>query len=213
MATITAEPLNLIQKTEMTHVTLTLKITGAAPLLMHRPTLVDPLHPLKRQYDALTSKGSKKTIADNEAIARIEWEAGLYHDDEIGPFITSVNVKQALRAAGAQRKLGAKIVRGVTFTDTKLPLIYDGPRDKDDLYEYGFRDTRTVRNGGMNRGSVMRTRPCFDEWALEARIFLNPHEISVEDFAQCTADAQRFGIGDYRPEFGLFVAELYEVQS
>lgn len=204
---------NLIERVELTHITLDLKITGEAPLLMHAPSLVDPLHPIKRDYDKITAKGSKKTIADNERLSRLEWEAGLYHDDDIGPFLSAVNVKQALRAAAGRYKLGAPLVRGVTFAQTKIPIEYDGPRDRDGLYEAGYRDTRNVRNGGMNRGSVMRTRPCFPEWSLSARLFLNPHEIGIEDFARCVADAQRYGIGDYRPEFGLFSAELYEVDE
>lgn len=204
---------NLIKQAALTHVTLDLKLTGVAPLLMHKPTLVDPMHPLTLQIAAFTAKGAKKTIADNEAIARLEWEAGLYHDADIGPYITAANVKQAIRKSGGQVNLGAKIGRGVAFATTKLPVIYDGPRDRDGLYEAGYRDTRSVRNSGRNSGSVMRTRPCFEEWTLEARIYLNPHEISIEDFAERVAAAQRFGIGDYRPEFGLFTAELYEVES
>lgn len=204
---------NLISSAPQTHVALDLRITGAAPLLMHAPTLLDPIHPMTVELRKLTDKPQKKrTPADWARMAELEWNAALYHDEDLGPFISTVNVKRAFRAAGGMQRKGAAIARGVTFADTKLPLIYDGPRDREGLYAAGFRDTRGVRNGGTG-GSVMRTRPCFEEWALEARVYLNPHEIGVEDFARFVADAQRYGLGDYRPEFGLFVAEMYEAED
>lgn len=204
---------NLIAQAEDTNLKMRLVLTGIAPLMLHAPTLIDPLHPLTREMQTLTGKGSKRTIADHERIARLEWEAGLYHDDKTGPFVASVNVKAAIKKAAGLHKLGAKVGRGVVFEATKIPIEYDGPRDRDGLWDAGYRDTRPVKNGGMNGGRVMRTRPCFDDWALDATIYLDPHEIGVEDFARCVVGAQRQGVGDYRPEFGLFTAELYEVES
>lgn len=204
---------NLIESVAAEGVVLDLKITGVAPLMMHAPTLIDPLHPLTREMQKYTGKGAKKTLADHERIARLEWEAGLYWDEELGPFLTATNIKRAFQQAGGRYKLGAAITRGVTFLATKCPVQYDGPRDKDGLYDAGFRDTRPVKNGGFNSGRVMRTRPCFAEWEIAATLHLNPHEIGVEDFARCVADARRYGLGDYRPEFGLFDADLREVAS
>lgn len=204
---------NLIETVPDQTVVLSLKITGIAPLLMHAPTLIDPLHPLTKEMQKHTSKGSKKTIADQERIARIEWEAGLYWDDDLGPFLPTTNLTGALKKAGGRYKLGAAVSRGVTFATTRLPIQYDGPKDRDGLYEAGFRDTRPVKNGGFNSGRVMRTRPCFQAWVIEATMHVNPHEIGVEDLARVVADARRYGLGDYRPEFGLFDAELYEVES
>lgn len=202
---------NLIEQVTDTSINLNLTLTGVAPLMMHAPTLIDPLHPLTREMQALTSKGAKRTIADHERISRLEWEAGLYHDDDLGPFVATVNVKASMKKAAGLLKLGAAVGRGVTFAATKLALEYDGPRDRDGLYEAGFRDVRPVKNGGMNAGRVMRTRPCFDDWKISANLYVNPHEISLEDFARVVVGAQRQGVGDYRPEFGLFIAELYEV--
>lgn len=194
-------------------VALRLRVTGVAPLLMRSDTLLDATHPLVSEIREITDKPSKKrTPADLAQMARLEWQGGLYYDDDLGPFLPSVNVKMAIRGAAGLARRGASIKRGVQFTDIKLPLLYDGPRDPDGLYAAGFRDTRGVRNGGMG-GSVMRTRPCFEEWALEATMYVDPHEISIEDVAGFVAAAQRFGLGDYRPEFGLFTAELYVLED
>lgn len=205
---------NLIADVDLVHVALDLHIAGAAPLMMHAPTLLDPQHPTTREVRSLTSKTSKnKTIADHERVARLEWEAGLYHDDDIGPFLPATNIKQAMRAAAGKERMGAGLVRGLTFADTKVALNYEGPRDIDGLYEAGYRDTRAVKNGGVGGGRVMRTRPCFEDWSLQTRVYLNPHELDVESFARFVAAAQRYGLGDYRPEFGLFSAQLFVVED
>lgn len=206
--------INLVPDIEATIKTLELRLDGIAPLLMHAPTLIDPLHPLSREMAKATSKtGSKRTVADIEHIARIEWQAGIYFDDTIGPFIPAVNVKKSIVKAAGLTKQGAAVTRGVTFADTKLPLLYDGPRDLDELYAAGFVDSRPVKNGGMGAGRVPRTRPCFEQWAIEARIYVDPHEIGLEDLGRVVGVAQRFGVGDYRPEFGLFRATLSEANA
>jgi hypothetical protein len=114
-----------------------------------------------------------------------------------------------LREAAGRWKLGAAVKRGVTFPATKISLEYDGARDPDQLYEAGFRDLRPVKNGGFNAGRVMRCRPCFEEWAVQTLCFVDPHEIGLEDLATVVEAAQRYGIGDYRPEYGLFSAEMW----
>jgi hypothetical protein len=204
---------NLIADLPQQLLQLRLKVTGVAPLLMHAPTLLDPMHPLSIEMRRLTDKpGKKRTPADHAKLAELEWNAGLYHDATLGPFISSVNLKRAFRLAAGQERKGASLGRALTFADTKMPLVYDGPRDRAGLYAAGFRDTRGVKNAGTGSG-VIRTRPCFEEWELAATVYLNPHELGVSDFARFVAAAQRYGIGDYRPEFGLFRAELYEEMS
>lgn len=182
--------------------------------MMHAPTLLDPLHPISREMASMTAKkASTRTIADIERMSRLEWDAGLYHDEKLGPFIPAVNVKKSFQLAAGRWKLGAAVSRGVTFATTKVAVQYDGPRDRDGLYAAGFKDVRPIKNGGFNAGRVMRTRPCFEDWALEAQLYVDPHEIGVEDLAKVVERAQRYGVGDYRPEFGLFSAEMWEVDG
>lgn len=205
---------NLIEQSSQTHIELVLKLTGEAPLMMHAPTLLDPLHPLTREMAKMTAKkASTRTIADIERMSRLEWEAGLYQEDALGPFIPALNVKKSFQMAAGRWKLGAAVSRGVTFATTKVPVQYDGPRDRDGLYDAGFKDVRPIKNGGFNAGRVMRTRPCFEEWVIEPRIYVDPHEIGVEDLAKVVERSQRYGVGDHRPEFGLFSAEMWKVEA
>lgn len=200
---------NLVPDTDDSLVTIEFRLEGVAPLLMHAPTLIDPIAPLTKEIAKITSKkASQRTIADVERLTRLEWEAGLYHDEKLGPYVPASNIKQVLRGAAGRWKLGAPIARGLTFEHRRLPVEYDGPRDKDGLYEAGYVSSLPVKNGGFNAGRVMRARPMFEEWAIEGRAFLDPHEVGLEDLGLIFARAQRMGVGDYRPEYGLFTATV-----
>lgn len=196
-----------------TYIDIDLHIEGVAPLLMNAPTLLDPLHPLSKQMaDATKKKANQRTVADIERISRLEHRAHLYWHDELGPVVPTINIKKCVQEAGGRWRLGPPVKRGILFAERFVPLQYDGPRDPDALYDEGYVDHRPIKNGGMSGGRVMRTRPCFDSWSLDVSFKLDPHEIGVEDFGKSLTRSQTFGLGDYRPEFGLFVAS-FEVVS
>ena len=65
-----------------------------------------------------------------------------------------------------------------------------------------------VKNAGYNAGRVMRCRPMFSEWNIDAEIAFDPEEIDPDTLGLIVERAQRYGIGDYRPEFGAFSATL-----
>jgi hypothetical protein len=192
-----------IEIPQQTYIEVTLGIEGVKPMLMNAPTLIDPLHPLKLQLADITSK-QKKTIADHERMARIEYAGHIYIDDELGPYIPTANIKKCLTDSATRWKLGKAVTRGVFFEDMKVALEYDGPRTTDELYDEGFVDVRPIKNSGMNAGRTMRTRPCFDQWSLTATFSMDPHEIGVDQMALVLERAQKLGLMDYRPEFGLF---------
>jgi hypothetical protein len=58
---------------------LSLTIVGTAPLVMHNGQTADPLNKYAKMLKAVSSK-RKKTEADYEELARIEFFAGLYMD-------------------------------------------------------------------------------------------------------------------------------------
>lgn len=59
--------------------TLVIDMMGKTPLLTHNSQLSDPLNPWSKKLKSITSK-KKKTDADHEEAARIEWKGGLYLD-------------------------------------------------------------------------------------------------------------------------------------
>lgn len=192
---------------------IALHFTGLRPLLMHRPITVNPLDPVTLEIKKYTGK-RKKTTDDHETIARLEWEAGMYHDSDIGPYLPGVNIEVMLRKAGVITKQGTAVTRGVLVPEDRVPLLYDGPRGTNgkgvqELWDANLKDYRVV---GNQANSVMRCRPCFrpgGAWEMTVPIVYEP---SILDERDLLAIAERagtmIGLGDYRPRFGRFAVEV-----
>jgi hypothetical protein len=195
------------EKRSMKH--MKVKITGVSPLLMHNGRLADPLNEATKKLKALTSK-KQKVDADHEAIARVEWEGGLYYDEEIGPYIPAENIDGAIKAAAKLQKLGKHFGQAVMVVEDRTPLKYKGPRDLDGLFKAGFKDTRSVRN---QMARVMRCRPRFDGWSCEFTLAYDEEIVNEESIRRAViASGKRSGLGDWRPEkggrYGKFAAEV-----
>lgn len=182
-----------------------LKLTGTRPLIMHADTFANPLHPAAKAHKALTSK-RKKTDEDHEAIARSEWEGGMYFDSELGPYIPGINIEAALVAGGKLSKLGTQLKRSVEVIEMMLPLQYDGPRDMNGLWDAGFYDARSVK---VQTARLMRYRPKFNKWHVICEIMFDPETINREQVIKCLSDGGAYcGVGDFRPKFGRFSVEV-----
>ena len=184
--------------------TMKVKITGKRPLLMHSDKLADPLNPLTKEHKALTGK-RKKTDDDHEAIAKSSWAASLYIDED-GPYIPGVMLESCMVNGGKLSKLGAQLKRSAEVLDEKCPLKYKGPKTMEELWKAGFYDARSVK---VSTSRVMRYRPIFREWEIEATIAYDQESIDKSDVKRSLEDAGAFvGIGDYRPKFGRFNVEV-----
>lgn len=204
MSTTTAERVRIVPSAYREgHI----EIEGVAPLLMHADTLLDLSDPITREFKLLAAKSSRDRTPDDEMnLAKLEWMAGIYHDDDLGPYMPGANLKEAIAQAASRFKKGATVRRSLIVLQHKLELQYDGPRDLEMLWGEGYRDVRGAVNSGIGRGRVSRCRPCFAEWGIEAEVAFDPSELSVDLIAESLEIAQMRGLGDYRPEFGLFKA-------
>lgn len=143
-----------------------------------------------------------KTDADHEELGRIEFLGGLYMGEE-GPIIPPAAIRKMIIEAARKRKEGKLAEVGV-FILASSPLVYDGPRDPDQLWEVvSFRDRRIVVIG---RNRVMRTRPIFNQW--EAFVNITYDDEIVKNVAQLDLwmeDAgQIVGLHEMRPMYGRF---------
>lgn len=191
--------------------TISLKITGTSPLLMHSDRLVNRFDELSVKMTAISGK-KKKTDEDHEAMARIEWEAGLYFDTTLGPYLPGKVCKAALIRGATVHKLGKKIKTGVVVMTDKSPLTYVGPREIEKMWKNGsFRDVRSVVIMGKR---IMRCRPMFPiGWSATFEIVFDPATIDSSELIMSAESAgSLIGIGDYRPEksgdFGRFTVEV-----
>ncbi len=183
-------------------IVLQFKAVSNVPMLMHSATTVDPLHPLTRELKKVSAK-RKKVDADHEEMARIEFIAGLYFDEELGPFIPAANIDSMMVEAAKKLRLGKQFSASV-FTVNDVPLKYDGPRTVEELYaDDRFKHRCMVR---VTTNRIMRTRPQFYNWELSVPIMLiegaeidKAQIIEVAEIA-----AERIGLGDWRPRFGRF---------
>lgn len=182
--------------------------TGTAPLMMHNVRLADSLDPYTRQLAAISSK-RKKTDDDRLEMSRIEFLGGLYHDEDMGPYIPAENVFRCLMNAATVNRAGKKIERGVIIQSRRIPLAYDGPREPEKMWGTGeseFVDRRVVAVMGKR---IVRTRPIFNTWAIDFNVLLNPQVLDEDEFRVTLENAgTMIGLGDYRRFYGKFSVEV-----
>jgi len=194
----------------MSYEELMVRFNSKSPILMHSDKLANPLGILKKQFSAISAK-RKKTDDDYVEMARLEWVAGMYHDEECGPYIPGMCIKAMLIRSATKTKKGTQVKAGVVVTTDKAALLYEGPRDIVALWEAGkFADSRSVVVG---KSRIMRTRPRFDSWTLEVRLHYDIKVINREDLLNILSNGGRLvGLGDYRLEkggdFGRFSVEV-----
>jgi hypothetical protein len=186
---------------------------GNTPLLMHNVQLASPMNKYAKRLSALTSAkaSSKRTDQDRIEIARVEFEGGLYFDDEVGPYIPAKWMSKNLLDAARRGRRGKLVEEGVMVAPGSLinPLAYNGPRDIDGLWDGGdspFVDFATVRVG---MAKVDRCRPIFNNWAFEIDFDIEDGVIDFATFEDIAKIGSRLGVGDYRTgSYGRFTAKV-----
>jgi len=188
-------------------ITKTVTITGINAILMHSTASMDPSNPIGKAMKAITKKhASKKTDEDIVELQRLEFEAGMYFDDKVGPYIPSEMMFASIRDGGKAQRLGSEVTRSILLVEEKIPLQYVGPRTLKGLWKGGFYDTRSVKVGASR---IMRTRPCFPSWSAEFSVQFDPDHLDPDQLDFCILNAgARVGLGDYRPRFGRFSAVI-----
>lgn len=185
-----------------------LNLQGTSALLMSSGE-ADRDSDLYKAYVAL-GQTRKKSLEQEAQLRKMEWTLRLYMDDAVGPYIPSANVHELLRSAATKWKMGEEIKRSLVVEEYRIPLQYDGPRTAEELWEGGFRDSRMVANGGMSRGRVVRCRPRFEDWSIACVLAYDPEDIDADLLEMVVERSQKYGLGDYRPQFGSFDASLVE---
>lgn len=179
---------------------------GTEGLLMHSAALANPLDPAARAVKKLTGK-MKKTEDDYLELAHVEWTGGMYFDDVAGPYVPGDNIWRCLNDGARKSKRGVKVKEGVFVTTSINPLGYKGPRDLDSLWaDENFRHMASAKVG-MQR--VTRTRPLFRDWTVQADGILDTAVLELHELKAIAETAgQLVGLGDWRPRFGRFEAEV-----
>lgn len=187
--------------------TLTAKLTGQFPLIMHNAQLADPMNKFTREIKKITNKGSKNiTDADMLEKSRLEFLGGLYVNED-GPILTADMIAAAIIEGAKKDRKGPKAKAGIAV-DKHAPLVYDGPRDPGALFEEDrHRMVKLMVPPGQGR--IVRTRPIFPEWEATVEIKYAPNIFGKEDVMQALRRCgEECGIGDSRPRYGRFLVSF-----
>ena len=178
--------------------------------MMHNERLADPLDEITREI-AKISKKRNKTEADHMEIGRLEFHGGLYANGN-GPCLPAWNILRCLQDGAKRHKRGVDVLRGVYPLAEHADVIYEGPRDTDELWKAGgFSLRKTV---GVQRARTVRTRPIFSEWTCELPVEVDPVVFDLDTLANCWKDAGTYaGIGEMRPVYGRFKATIEQVKE
>jgi hypothetical protein len=188
--------------------TIKVKWSGIRPLVMHNGLMADPTNPLVRRIKEITSKGSKKmTDSDYEERDRLEWEAGLYWDSEDGLIMPSDNIERCVQLGAQKSRIGKDVQAAVFCANTHVPIVYDGPKDKDKLYD----DPRfSLRKGvAVQKSRIIRIRPMIPTgWTMAFDLEFDEGIVNPKNLMKAMTDAGSLvGLGDWRPKFGRFLVE------
>jgi len=189
----------------MSYQSLSFKIVGVAPLIMHNGQTADPLNHFAKEMKKITSK-RMKTDADLEQLAKIEWYASLYTNNG-KPCIPSEVIESCFTEAAKKTKSGKKALIGF-YCPAHSELIYDGPSDPEEMWKSDkFRFTTAVRLNG--RTKVMRTRCRFEQWGATIAVMFDPstfNEPEIFDILKTAGEV--IGLCDWRPKFGRFQVSI-----
>jgi hypothetical protein len=179
------------------------KLTSSAPLIMHNGQLSDPLNKWSKLQKPITAK-RKKTDADYEEMAHLEFLGSLYMDEN-GPVLPA-DVIDALIINGAKKSNEGMVAKSGCYSDNHAKLEYEGPRTASELWnDETFHFVKGVKVG-MAR--VQRTRPIFHNWSVVINLNIEDTMVNVARVDEwLTAAGTQVGICDWRPKYGRFTAE------
>ena len=183
--------------------TIQLKIVGVSPFISHNGQTADPLNKFSKAIKEISGK-RKKTDADYEEMARLEFLAGLYVSK--GDIVLPSTVIEAAAINGAKKIKSGQQAKAGLFVEHHGTFEYEGPRNPDDLWaNESFRIVSPVKIG---MSKVMRTRPIFNKWSSVFTVTYVDDLINEATVLEAFKHAgQQCGVGDWRPKFGRFNVE------
>ena len=178
-----------------------IKAVGTKPLLLHNVDLANPLNPWARKMTDLRGTPSKRrTEKWHEEMAYVSFMGAFYDIPGIdGIGLPAENLRRSLIDAAKASRMGTQVLRSLMVTIPAVPLIYDGPREPQKMWEAGnWHLTRMIRGTG---GASPTTYPVFREWAVRAPFELDETLLSVRDLTEIAQRAGRVeGLGASRKQ-------------
>lgn len=193
----------------MAYETLKVQLIGKNAIILHNGQTADPRNHFSKAIKEISSK-RKKTDADLDQLALIEFMAGLYViDDDI---VVPDYVLEPTFVAGAKKsKSGVQAKTGI-FVTKNASLEFDGKPDVinydtlKELFEGGKHHLSIGVKVGTSK--VIRTRPCLRNWSCVVDLEFDTEFVNRSQVLGFVRDAGRqVGLCDWRPKYGRFEVE------
>jgi hypothetical protein len=165
-------------------------IRGSKPLLQHKfNTTVDSSKKKKKVYSA--EEDAKNSLIEKDGIV----------------CQPAVQIEGAMIRSAVDFKYEGK----KTFKDAVKAGVEVSPEFIPHKIVSWYVDSRPAV---INRSRIMKSRPRFDEWELDFQIKIHDDRIEPTTVKEILKNAgDYFGIGDYRPKFGLFEVTKWNVKN
>lgn len=191
--------------------TLKLKLSGPS-LIMHNGQTADPRNRYSKAMKEISGK-RKKTDADLDELARIEFLAGLYLNS--GSIVLPDHVIEAALVAGAKKTKMGTVAKMAVFVDGPAELNFDGNPghiDEDSLQQMWEGGEHHITAGvKVGMAKVMRTRPHLKNWNATISLDYEDDLVNRQSVIEFAQDAGRqVGLCDWRPKHGRFQVEVVE---
>jgi hypothetical protein len=200
---------------------LKVKLTGAAPLILHNGWLANPLGKFSRAIKEITSK-KNKTDADHILLANLEWLACWYYQDgqiefavgsneviagDHGELMMPSTVLWAMLVNGAKKnKLGNQFKSGV-FVERDAILEFEGKADIGSMM--ADENFRIVTLEKVQASRVVRTRPYIKKWSVTFAVTYDDTVVNKSQIDQALEVGGRLiGLCERRPSYGRFTYEI-----
>jgi len=181
------------------------KLIGESDLLCHNGAMADPRNPFAKAIKRITDK-RKRTDADFDEIAHLEFLGGLYRDKTGHPCIPGEVIEGVIAHGARKLKMGDQAKAGIYCNGNWR--IANGGADISDVEQLWKSGEYHLTIGVSNKANtIMRTRPRFKTpWSVECEIFYNDELVNEEDVLRFLNNPC-VGIGDWIPKFGRFKAK------
>jgi hypothetical protein len=195
--------------------TARITVTGINYLLQNNPQTVDPFNRYSKAKKAITNKRTGKTDDDLIELGNIETESKIYFDDEIGVYVPTRWMTEAICTAAFRIiKVGKDKMRGGIFAVAdKAKLSYKGSEKvktiKDVVMNQEFRHRAMLPQGQVR---VAKDFPIYKSWSFVMDIEFDDTVVDFDGLKRiCEYTSQYVGFGDFRPTFGRATAEVSNV--
>ena len=183
---------------------LQLDLKGTSQMILHNGQTANPLNKYSRQLKAISGKRNK-TDEDFEAMAKIEFMAGLYSNGN-GTYTLPAHNLEAAMLEGAKKHKNGRLIQGGAFISEDPVLHFPGDTlTPEQLWEGG--EHALMVSVRVQKNRVMRTRPILPSgWTTTVEVLYDPAVIEEPAIRQAFEVAgQERGIGDWRPKYGRFI--------